>query len=135
MTTTPDFEKMFELEELLNSEDQVRYIKALHTFADAVENTMNDLGVGRDDPRCGTLVTIAEDLLHARRDAEQEAMRVTEGLKDFAARLRAANKLAAKKGRSAPKNISRRTWRKSGTRCSSGSRGNIGKPFFFHASR
>jgi hypothetical protein len=70
----------------------------LHTFAEAVENTMNDLGVGRNDPRCATLVKIAEDLLHARRDAEQEAMRATEGLKDFAARLRAANKLAEKRG-------------------------------------
>jgi hypothetical protein len=36
--TTPDFEKMFDIDGFLNSDDQIRYAKAVRAFADAVEN-------------------------------------------------------------------------------------------------
>jgi hypothetical protein len=88
--TTPDFEKMFDIDGFLNSDDQIRYAKAVRAFADAVENIMGHLGVSRNDPHCAALVEIAQDLFHARRDAEQEAIRATEQVKELTTRLRAA---------------------------------------------
>ena len=98
MTTTPDFEKMFEIENILNSEDQTRYINAVRRFGNAVVGVLDTLGVNRNDPRCVTLVAIAEDMLEAHRDAEQEAIRVGEEINNLAARLTAATRFMEQKG-------------------------------------
>jgi hypothetical protein len=101
MTTTPDFEKMFEIENILNSEDQTRYINAVRRFGNAVAGVLDTLGVDRDDPRCVTLVAIAEDMLQARRDAELEAMRAGEEMNKLSARITAATRFMEQKGEEA----------------------------------
>jgi hypothetical protein len=103
--TTPDFEKMFDIEGLLKSEDQVRYTEAVRAFANAVENVVVHLGVSRDDPLCASLVKAAEDLVRARRDAEQDAIQYAESIKEATALLhatqRAQLRTVEEKGRAA----------------------------------
>jgi hypothetical protein len=90
--TTPDFEKMFDIEDLLNSEDQVRYTEAVRAFANAVETIVVHLGISRDDPLCSVLVKVAEDLVRARRDAENDAIQYAKSIKESTALLHATQR-------------------------------------------